>query len=90
MAIGWAHTMNVADDFNADEGDFDQLVKNRDALVSRFKNDGWCKQFLQNPSHGLGWLVFQLSETEDFDEFNEVWDDIYDWADVNRLWLQVF
>lgn len=39
-------------------------------------------QTLRNIIDGLG-------EVEDVDEFNDVLEDLYDWADENRVWLGI-
>lgn len=88
--MGWHHHMVLTDIWGESADDGSDWEEVRDKTVARFKNDGWCARYMSSRLHGLGGLIFELEETEDLDDFNEVWNDIYDWADANRLWIQVF
>ena len=95
MMAKWAHRMRLGDIWNESADDGSDWEMTRDATLVRMRGDGWCQQYL-SMEHGpldethLGWLLSELEAADSLDEFNEVWDQIYDWADINRLWLQVF
>lgn len=35
-------------------------------------------------------LVIEMEDTDDVEEFNDVWDRLYDWADTNSVWIDTF
>lgn len=35
-------------------------------------------------------IVNDLNDTEDEDEFNYAWQNLYDWADANLVWIETF
>lgn len=57
----------------------------RDSIVTRIRED----QFVLNhdDKDELLGLVDELQEAVDSEDFDQVWDEIYDWADVNLVWI---
>jgi hypothetical protein len=55
----------------------------RDAIIGRIRESGWQSEDLDN---ALG----ELAEAEDAADFDEVWDLIYDLADEERVWIDLY
>lgn len=76
----WDRTIQVGDLFH-NEGleDHDR----RDQIVQRVRDSGWpaLNETVQE-------LVDELAEVTSEDEFNAVWDLIYDEADYDRVWIE--
>lgn len=51
-------------------------------LISKLQSNA-LYQFNDEFKH----LVDALAKSTNFDEFNELWDEIYDWADNNHVWI---
>lgn len=81
----WDRKISLADVFHNDELAFD---RRRDAIVARLRASAWLKE--RDESDHLVLLVEELSEVEDADAFNEVWSDVYDEADYDRVWIETF
>ena len=76
----WKHTVNLADVFHNDELTFE---RSRDRIVGILRGHRWAKD-----NHLLVDLLEELADTTTVDEFNEVWDVIYDEADYDRVWIR--
>lgn len=85
---GWKAKLRIGDVFHNDGLSFEQR---RDAIVRRFRALLQAGDVSQD-SFGLSIseLVDELAETENPDEFDWVWDEIYDWADTERVWIETF
>ncbi len=79
----WTLTINVADVFHNDDLTFEQI---RDTVVQRIRASGWIGE----DDHTLGDLVDELGDAADTDEFDAVWDVLYDHADADRVWIATF
>lgn len=77
----WTHKLALGDVFHATEMDF---TERRDAIVRRIKE----ARFYDADDWTLERIVEELAETEDPDDFDGPWDDFYDWADTNQVWVQ--
>lgn len=77
----WDHTVKIADVFHDDDLAFD--VK-RDLIVARFAR---LKQKFPE-DWDLELLLDELSDTTGDEEFDDVWESLYDWADDNRVWIE--
>lgn len=78
----WKHTLNLKDLFHNEQLTFEQ---SRDAIVKRLRNSVWFKG--KSEFDDLPQAVTELSETSDEQEFDEVWDAIYDEADADKVWI---
>jgi len=89
----WKHQVNVKASFHNDDMTFTQR---RDAICKTFrKAPFWPKDHEElERADAETWriweLVDELADTEGEDEFDWVWDEIYDWADRNRVWIATF
>lgn len=62
------------------------FTERRDTIVARIKASCW----FANDDGDLSILLEDIAATENEDDFNDVWDDIYDLADTDRVWLNSF
>lgn len=85
----WVLTVDVTDVFHDEEKPYEER---RDAIVGRLRESAWLD--LRDPEgferENLENLFDELSETADVDEFDSVWDAIYDEADYDRVWIATF
>lgn len=79
----WLLTVNLADVFRNEELTFEER---RDAIVQRIRASGWITE----DDYSLDNLVEELGDAEDTDEFDAVWDVLYDHADADRVWIATF
>jgi hypothetical protein len=75
----WDRKIQLRDIFHNDELTFEQR---RDAIVRRIESSGWPGR-----SETLAMLLEELADVVDAEEFDGVWDAIYDEADVDRVWI---
>lgn len=78
----WDRKVNITGILHNEELTFEQR---RDALVGVLQASTWVKQCDEDDD--LPQLVEELAGTEDTEEFNAVWDAIYDVADADRVWI---
>lgn len=76
----WDRRIDLSDVFHNEEMTFEQR---RNAIVARLRASAWLK----GRADGLTDLVDELADTADGDEFDGPWDEIYDYADVERVWI---
>lgn len=79
----WDLTLDVSLWYHNEELTFEQR---RDAIVRKIRNSPW-------PAHNeeLEEILAELAEVRDEDEFNFIWDDLYDIADLDpryRVWIK--
>ena len=79
---GWKHRVDVKSGFE-DDGVFEHK---RDEVVKRLRESPASKDGANGEE--LTFLLEQLEETATPDEFDSVWDEIYDLADGGQwLWI---
>ena len=81
----WDRRINVGDIFHNDDLTFEQ---SRDRIAARIKGSTWYTA--EGEDSELWALVDELADTEDTDEFDAVWNGIYDLADFHRVWIDTF
>lgn len=78
----WLLTIDLKDVFHNEDLPFEQK---RDEIVRRIRATGW---------HGdhpwLEEIVDNLAESEDENDFDSWWDELYDVADIDRVWIATF
>lgn len=79
----WAHTLNLSDIFHSDAYTYHQR---RDIIVRRIRAAGWFKSAAAD-GEDIGYLVDDLATSVTPADFDTVWDDIYDWCDEQRVWV---
>ncbi len=77
----WDRRINLAGVFRNENLTFEER---RDAIVRKIRASGW----VTDESWSLDNLVEELGDTENVDEFDAVWDAIYDQADIDRVWIE--
>jgi hypothetical protein len=75
----WKRTVNLKGVWRNEAMTFEER---RDAIIGRIRESGWQSEDLDN-------AIDELAEAEDADDFNEVWDLIYDLADEERVWIDL-
>jgi hypothetical protein len=84
----WNYEVDIKDIFHNEDLSF---TEHRDAIVARFRAQSWFKQLVsEHEDYELSDLIDDLSDTANGAEFDEVWNDIYDWADHYRMWIRTF
>lgn len=84
----WGYKLEVGDLFQDDDMPF--LAK-RDGVVARIKAAPF---YMDEPgddhdAEELYWIVDEMADTEDVDQFDSVWDAFYDWCDWDkRVWVE--
>lgn len=76
----WKHTLKLADVFHNEEMTFEKI---RDVVAERIR----MSRFWDDDDIDLTDLVDTLQEAQNTAEFDAVWNDFYDWADNNRVWV---
>jgi hypothetical protein len=79
----WDLTLDVSPWYHNEELTFEQR---RDAIVRKIRNSPWPKH-----NEELEEILAELAEVRDEDEFNFIWDDLYDIADLDphyRVWIK--
>ena len=77
----WAHRIDLTDVFHDPAMTF---PKRRDAIAARLANHPWVRN---DQTGELAGLVDELRGYDDPDDFDMVWDAIYDRADADRVWI---
>ena len=83
----WDRRINVADVFRNEDLTFEQR---RDAIVARLRKSPWITDRDQDGFDQLGDVVENLATAEGEEEFNGWWDELYDHADYDRVWIATF
>ena len=78
----WEHIVNVTGPFHNDLS----FKEKRDMIVAVFK--GLPHYDEDDCDSDLWWILDELADTRDEDEFDTVWDGLYDWCDSNSVWIE--
>lgn len=88
----WKHTLNVADIWaeakkaNVGPDDLANGIADRLAVQIRGNRiradvDTWIERWRE-------WATEAAENDLDFDDFDNVWDEFYNWADSRRVWVK--
>jgi hypothetical protein len=80
--MNWRWHICVTDLLGNEDMPFEQR---RDGIVARFRASEVYAVF---PNGTLASTLDDLAATADPDEFDDVWDEVYDWADDHALWIE--
>ncbi|MEU4558443.1 hypothetical protein AB0F72_08635 [Actinoplanes sp. NPDC023936] len=81
----WDRTLDVRDLFhNTDLSDADRYRR----ISERIQRSPWYQNRDADGFDEFGEAVRYLAQAEDAEEFNEYWDQIYDQADRDRVWVK--
>lgn len=78
----WAETIDLKDIFNQDSMMFEDR---RDSIVGQIRLSRWYKD--SEECSELRECVDGISQSEDEEEFDQYWDELYDMADYGRVWI---
>jgi hypothetical protein len=78
----WDLTINLADFWNNEDLTFEQR---RDKTVERIRQSPWFTEYDEDSS--LHALVEELADAADGDEFDGPWEEIFDLADIDGVWI---
>ena len=78
----WAERINLRDVFHNDNMTF---VERRDAIVAAIRVTRWYRNV--DEDDWLREIVENLACADDADEFDGWWDELYDQADIDRVWI---
>ena len=78
----WAHHISLEDVFHNDDLSF---TEKRDAIVARIRASSWYKGY--DETGDMSEIVEDLAAATDTDEFDAAWDELYDIADADRVWI---
>ena len=76
----WKNQLDIADVWRDPDLSWQDQ---RDEIISRIRKAPWFDDF----DFQLLDAVDGLSGAEDVQEFDGYWEDFYDWADANRVWI---
>ena len=79
----WVERIDLADVFHDEDLTFEQK---RDAIVARIKASEWYRW----SGFELHLMISSLSSTTTPEDFDVVWDAVYEKADVDRVWIATF
>lgn len=83
---GWRCKLRIADLWTNDDLSF---TEKRDGIVARIR-----RLPMYDPEGGdqeeLWWIIDELCDAGNADEFDSVWDAFYDWADTERVWVEIW
>jgi hypothetical protein len=80
---GWNEKIELADVFHNDDLSF---TERRDIIVARIKRSRWYHQADIDNGDLLD-IVDALADSDTEDEFDGSWDELYDLADEDRVWV---
>lgn len=84
----WAHHISLVDIWKNEAMTFEAR---RDAVVARLRASGWLKdRDPEDQDDEVMEIVWHLGDAPDADEFDGWWDDLYDHADADRVWIALF
>lgn len=81
----WAMSIHLSDIWKSEELSFPER---RDGVVDRIRKSGW-ETITNHPLYLTG-TVNILAECDDVVEFDHYWNNIYDIADEDRVWISTF
>lgn len=79
----WQITIGLTDIWKNDNFSFEEQVE---LIVARIKKSGW-RDITPYPDFFDG-LIANLESSEDKEEFNGWWYELYDQADSDRVWIE--
>jgi len=79
----WTYTIMLGDVWRDENLTFEQR---RDAITARLRTSQWLAE-LGGEGSTLADLVQELAESADVEAFDDLWNDLYDFADTDRAWI---
>ena len=86
----WKHTIDIKETFKKCKNEdypcyhlAGEIVEKLNKLPKPFKNEQ-LQEIIENLEE------FHKEKNEDVEEFDDIFDELYNWADFYRLWINVF
>ena len=79
----WFETIKLGDVFHNEDLDLAEKVEE---ITTRLKQASW-RAFSADPAE-FDRLVEELSKAGSLQEFNFTWEELYDLADLDRVWIE--
>lgn len=83
----WLETIDVSEVWRNDDMSFKET---RDAVVARVQQSQWYKHSDPNEWSGLYRVIEEIAVAQDVQEFDGWWNDLYDIADRDRVWIKTY
>lgn len=80
----WVHTINLGEVLRNESLTF---LERRDKIVEILRASAWVRAAEEHSD--LEDAVWRLGEVENADDFDCTWDEIYDLADFDRVWIDL-
>ena len=84
--MDWKYTLDLTSEFNnAQDSPPEKFGK---LIARKLQTDAYIKQ---NGDRYSRMIITRLANMEadcSFDDFDEIWDEFYDWADQNKIWIK--
>lgn len=80
----WNYKIELSDIFHAENVDF---PAKRDEIVRRLRDSDWYDKCF---SFRLADTLESLEDSENVEDFDYYWNDLYDVADIDRAWISTF
>lgn len=80
----WRYTVDLKDVWRNEGLTFEER---RTEIARRIRASRWAEESPWTVFHNL---VDELAEVGSVEEFDQVWDEIYDYADMDRCWIATF
>lgn len=82
----WKERLDVSDLWKAKQGEEISLAQLCEGIVERAE-----RLTIRPPAHLLDpFRELAEDDDEDIDAFDHAWNDIYNWADRDRVWVKTF
>lgn len=91
----WLYHLKIGDIWEATKDNEISVYRFVELFLKRLKQKSFYKKFIEELDLELEDIIsdfefFVEQKNEDKDEFDEIWDRFYDWADGIRLWVDIF
>lgn len=84
----WKHIFNIKEDFKRAEDNKISVKDFSKLIAEKIVNS----TFYSSRDIGLCDIVEEFNNLGEatWDDFDCIWDQFYDWADINEVWIEVF
>ncbi|UDL16655.1 hypothetical protein SEA_ATUIN_262 [Arthrobacter phage Atuin] len=81
--MAWNHDLNISDFFHDDDL---TITEKAEKISERLKSRPWFDGLTYKED--LEGLLEELTDMEDADDFDMIWDQMYDIFDAERIWVR--
>ena len=83
----WFHTLNIKEEWHQAKNNEITVQQLSEIIVKKLKKikiDSFEKDDLI-----MEFIEFSEDKSLDKDDFDDLWNEFYDWADSNRVWVKI-